>query len=83
MLSPRFYRDGLHLYQGAVYGRSPLLSPTVLLRHLSEIAGLYLAGQTTFPGYGVGPAAVSGLLAAQAILTGCSKRFSWVGENAR
>lgn len=69
MLSPRYYRDRLHLYKGAVYGLSPSADPRKLFPHKTSIPGLYLAGQTTFPGYGVGMAAMSGILSAEALLS--------------
>jgi len=57
----------LHLYQGAVYGLSPAADPWTLFPHKTPIPGLYLAGQTTFPGFGVANAAMSGIFAAEAL----------------
>lgn len=68
VFSPRDFRDRLHLYQGALCGLSPVADPRAQFAHDSGIPGLYLAGQTTYPGYGVAPAAMSGILAAEAIL---------------
>ncbi|MCK6528068.1 NAD(P)/FAD-dependent oxidoreductase [Myxococcota bacterium] len=61
-----FERD-MHLPQGALYGLSTATSPLSLFPCRPGIAGLYLAGQTTFPGYSVPPVAVSGLHAAAAV----------------
>jgi phytoene desaturase len=57
-----------HLYQGALYGVAPGAPPHQLFPHRSGMDGLYLAGQTTFPGYGVATATMSGLQAAAAML---------------
>jgi phytoene dehydrogenase-like protein len=70
MLSPRYYRDRLHLYRGAVYGVSPAADPRSLFPHKSCIPGLYLTGQSTYPGYGVCMAAMSGIFAAESLLSG-------------
>lgn len=66
--SPREFRDQLSLYEGAVYGVSPAKGVAGLFPHRSPIQGLYLAGQTTYPGLGVPTAALSGIHAANAIL---------------
>lgn len=66
--TPPQFQDEMHLYQGAIYGLSPLASPLGLFDYKTPIPGLYLAGQTTYPGFGVTPAAVSGILASQAML---------------
>jgi phytoene dehydrogenase-like protein len=65
--SPKDFRDGLHLYGGALYGLSPAATPREQFSHVSPIPGLFMAGQTTFPGYGVGTAMMSGVLAAEAV----------------
>ena len=66
--SPRDFRDDMHLYKGAIYG----LSPTADLRSQfplrSGVGRLYQAGQTVFPGYGVGPALMSGIHASDALI---------------
>jgi phytoene desaturase len=66
--SPKDFSEGLHLFNGALYGLSPAAKPDELFPHASGIPGLYLAGQTTFPGYGVGPAMMSGVFAAEALM---------------
>lgn len=68
LLSPKDFQDRLHLYRGALYGLSPLADPRAQFAHKSKLDGLYLAGQTTYPGYGVGPAAMSGILSAETLL---------------
>ena len=65
--SPHEFRDQLSLYQGAVYGVSPAKGVAGLFPHRSPIPGLYLAGQTTYPGLGVPTAALSGIHAANEI----------------
>jgi len=67
-LSPKDFRDKMHFYKGALYGLSPAVDPRALFPHNPPIPGLYQAGQTTYPGYGVGPAAMSGILAAEALM---------------
>lgn len=67
ILSPRDFATRRHLYKGALYGLSPGVKPTGYFPHRSGIAGLYLAGQTTYPGYGVAPAMLSGIHAADAL----------------
>lgn len=67
ILSPRDFATQRHLYKGALYGLSPGVKPTDYFPHRSGITGLYLAGQTTYPGYGVAPAMLSGIHAADAL----------------
>ncbi|HET6587177.1 MAG TPA: NAD(P)/FAD-dependent oxidoreductase [Oleiagrimonas sp.] len=67
ILSPRDFAIQRHLYKGALYGLSPGVKPTAYFPHRSGITGLYLAGQTTYPGYGVAPAMLSGIHAADAL----------------
>jgi phytoene dehydrogenase-like protein len=66
--TPRDYLERMHLYQGAIYGLSPSADPRAMFPHNPLIPGLYLAGQTTFPGYGVVSAAMSGIFAAEELL---------------
>ncbi len=66
--SPRDFRDQLNLFDGSVYGISPAQGVTGLFPHKSSIEGLYLAGQTTYPGLGVPTAALSGIHAARLML---------------
>ncbi len=68
VVSPKDFHDQLNLYQGAVYGLSPVADPSPQFPHHLSIPGLYQAGQTTYPSYGIGPAAISGTLAAEALL---------------
>ena len=64
VLSPKVYAEKMNLFEGALYGLSPAASPTQQFPHETPIEGLFLAGQATYPGYGVGPALFSGILAA-------------------
>ncbi len=66
--SPKDFQDDLHLYRGSLYGLSPAAGFDAYFPHRTGLPGLYQAGQTTHPGFGVVPAAVSGLLAARAML---------------
>lgn len=68
VLTPKDYQDRMHFYKGALYGLSPAADPRELFSHRSSIAGLYQAGQTSYPGYGVAPAAMSGIFAAEALM---------------
>lgn len=68
IISPKEFRDKMHLYKGAVYGLSPVADPRAQFPHVSPIHGLYLAGQTTYPGYGIGAAAMSGIFAAKELM---------------
>ncbi|NZA25403.1 hypothetical protein H0E84_03330 [Luteimonas sp. SJ-92] len=67
-IGPVEFMRQCHLYEGALYGIAPGVLPHRLFPHRAGIEGLYLAGQTTFPGYGVAPAVWSGLQAADAML---------------
>ncbi len=67
--TPTDFRDQMHLYQGALYGLSPAVPPQEQFAQKSAIPGLVLAGQSTYPGYGVGPAMMSGIFAADAVMT--------------
>lgn len=66
--SPKDFQNRMHLYKGALYGLSPTADPRAQFDHKAKVPGLYLAGQTTYPGYGVGPAAMSGILAAETLI---------------
>jgi hypothetical protein len=46
----------------------PAATPREQFPHAAGIPGLFLAGQTTYPGYGVGAAMMSGIFAAEALL---------------
>jgi phytoene desaturase len=65
--SPKDFLESMHLFQGALYGLSPAATPREQFPHTVSIPGLFLAGQTTFPGYGVGAAMMSGIFAAEAL----------------
>jgi phytoene desaturase len=65
--SPKDFLESMHLFEGALYGLSPTVTPREQFPHLPAIPGLFLAGQTTFPGYGVGSAMMSGIFAAEAL----------------
>lgn len=66
--SPKDFQDRMHLYKGAAYGLSPIANPRAQFSHDSSIGGLYQAGQTTYPGYGVSSAAMSGIFAAETLI---------------
>ncbi len=68
VLSPKDFQERMHFYKGALYGLSPAADPRALFTHNTPILGLYQAGQTTYPGYGVAPAAMSGIFAAEALM---------------
>lgn len=68
ILSPKEFQNDTHLYAGALYGLSPLASPTTLFNYRSPIRALYQAGQTTWPGFGVASAGMSGVMAAEALI---------------
>jgi len=68
ILSPKEFQNGAHLYAGALYGLSPLASPSTLFKYRSPIRALYQAGQTTWPGFGVASAGLSGVMAAEALI---------------
>jgi phytoene dehydrogenase-like protein len=58
----------LNLYDGAIYGVSAAKGLTGLFPHKTPIEGLYLAGQTTYPGLGVPTAALSGIHAGKTLM---------------
>ncbi len=68
ILSPKEFQNGAHLYAGALYGLSPLASPAALFKYRSPIRALYQAGQTTWPGFGVASAGLSGVMAAETVV---------------
>jgi phytoene desaturase len=68
ILSPKEFQEGAHLYAGAMYGLSPLGGPAAMFKHRSPIRGLYQAGQTTWPGFGIASAGMSGVFAAEALI---------------
>ncbi len=66
--SPLDFQAELHLPGGAIYGVDPAAGPLALFPQRGPIPGLFLAGQSTFPGFGVPTAALSGLRAARLAL---------------
>jgi len=68
VIGPVQYRNDLKLYEAAVYGLSPAADVRALFATVTEVPGLFQAGQTTYPGYGVGSSMMSGLFAADALL---------------
>ncbi|MGY0558417.1 MULTISPECIES: phytoene desaturase family protein [unclassified Lysobacter] len=65
--SPADFRHRMHLYEGAIYGLSPGADAGAQFPHRTAIAGLFQAGQTTWPGFGVATSLMSGVLAAEAL----------------
>ena len=63
--NPRHFQDELNLHEGAIYGISPIAGLFSFFPNKPSVPGLYLAGQTTFPGFGITPAAVSGIMLAE------------------
>lgn len=53
VLDPQDFARSRHLYEGALYGIAPGATPDTFFSHRTPLHGLHLAGQTTFPGYGV------------------------------
>lgn len=68
VLDPQDFAHSRHLYEGALYGMAPGVTPDKFFPHRAPVPGLFLAGQTTFPGYGVPSATLSGIQAANALL---------------
>lgn len=68
ILSPREFQNDAHLYGGALYGLSPAAGPVALFKHRTPIRGLYQAGQTTWPGFGVVGAGWSGVFAVETLM---------------
>ncbi|HJU99526.1 MAG TPA: NAD(P)/FAD-dependent oxidoreductase [Burkholderiaceae bacterium] len=66
--SPRYFRDRMFLYEGAVYGLSPAADNRAQYPHATPIPGLYQAGQTSYPGFGVSTSLLSGIFAAEQLL---------------
>lgn len=72
--SPRDFEQQLGLPDGAIYGVDPAAGPLALFPQRTPVDRLYLAGQSTFPGFGVPTAAISGVRAAQALWADLSSR---------
>ena len=62
--APRDFEESLGLPEGGIYGVDPAAGIPALFPQRTPIQGLYLAGQSCFPGFGVPMAAISGLRAA-------------------
>jgi phytoene desaturase len=73
-LDPGDFAQARHLYEGALYGIAPGANPNTFFPHRTALPGLYLAGQTTFPGFGVPTAMYSGLQAATSLLAAKRQR---------
>lgn len=68
VLDPQAFAHQRHLHEGALYGIAPGAAPNRYFPHRTALPGLFLAGQTTFPGFGVPTAMFSGLQAAAALI---------------
>jgi phytoene desaturase len=68
ILSPKEFQNDSHLFAGALYGLAPTETPAALFSHSTPIRGLYQAGQTTWPGFGVSGAGLSGVFAAETMM---------------
>jgi phytoene desaturase len=68
VLDPQAFEHQRHLHEGALYGIAPGAAPNRYFPHRTALPGLFLAGQTTFPGFGVPTAMFSGLQAAASLL---------------
>lgn len=75
VLSSKDFQDKMHLYKGAAYGLSPTSVLSAQFPHTTPIDGLFQAGQTTFPGYGVSSAAMSGILVAETLIRKMKRNF--------
>jgi phytoene dehydrogenase-like protein len=73
---PAHFRDTMRLFEGALYGVSPAVDPRKLFPHRTTLRGLYLAGQTTYPGMGVNLAMLSGVIAGEAVLADLARSTS-------
>jgi phytoene desaturase len=63
--TPLDFETELGLPGGSIYGISAAAGPLALFPHRGPLVGLYQAGQSTFPGFGVPTAALSGIYAAK------------------
>lgn len=68
VMDPHVFATQRHLHEGALYGIAPGATPGQFFPHRAPVKGLYLAGQTTFPGYGVPSAMWSGIQVSDALL---------------
>ena len=74
MLDPSAFAGARHLYEGALYGIAPGATPDKFFPHRTSLEGLYLTGQTTFPGFGVPSAILSGIQTAEAVIRDAVKQ---------
>lgn len=70
VITPRDHESRMHLYRGALYGLSPAATPQQQFPHRTPIDRLFLAGQTTYPGFGVATSMMSGVFAADEAMRG-------------
>ncbi len=68
ILGPKDFRDAMYRYKGAINGLSPTADPRAWFPHVPRVRGLYLAGESTYPGFGIAASAMSGIFAAEALL---------------
>ncbi|SOY92620.1 putative amine oxydase, deshydrogenase; Phytoene dehydrogenase [Cupriavidus taiwanensis] len=73
VLDPQDFARERQLDEGALYGIAPGSPPHRFLPHRTPISGLYLGGQTTFPGYGVPSAMLSGIQSAESLVADLSR----------
>ncbi|MBB3012704.1 phytoene desaturase [Cupriavidus alkaliphilus] len=73
VLDPQDFARQRQLYEGALYGIAPGAPPHRFLPHRTPVSGLYLGGQTTFPGYGVPSAILSGIQSAESLFADLSR----------
>ena len=72
--APQDFEGSLGLIEGGIYGVDPSAGFTALFPQRTPIQGLYLAGQSCFPGFGVPMAAISGLRAAAILVLDLGRR---------
>lgn len=76
VIDPKEFANAHNLYEGALYGIAPGAPPNKLFPHRSPIEGLYFAGQTTFPGYGVPSVMFSSIQAANALMKATGQKLA-------
>jgi phytoene dehydrogenase-like protein len=72
--SPLDFEGELGLLGGGIYGVDPSAGFPALFPQRTPIEGLYLAGQSCFPGFGVPMAAISGIRAANLVSRELARR---------
>lgn len=68
IVGPADFMRRRHLHEGALYGLAPWAKPGDFFPRRMGGTDLYLAGQSTYPGYGVPPAILTGVHAADAVM---------------